>query len=315
MAHGGHHHRHSHGHSHDHSHGQHHAYSQAVLDRIRWAFWLNLVFAVIELLGGIWTNSVAILSDAIHDFGDAFAIGTALYLEKKSQSKSDQNFSYGYRRFSTASALITGLVLIFGAVWILLESIPRLIHPEATRVDGMIGFAIFGVLINGFGMIRMSVGKSLNERVITWHLLEDLLGWIVVLGGAVVMKFFDLPIVDPILGILLSAWVLWNVGKTLKEAMKIFLQATPLGVEIAKIEEFLKTFKSVESCHHTHIWSMDGDTHILTTHLVVSPLLKVEEHQGLKNQIKTQLHEKFKIAEATIEIELSGEGCLDPAHS
>jgi cobalt-zinc-cadmium efflux system protein len=309
-------HKHHHGHNHHHHHGHLHGES---LGRMRLAFWLNFIFAILELFGGLWTNSMAILSDAVHDFGDAMTIGIALFLEKKSHSQSDHSFSYGYRRLSTASAVLTGFVLVAGSIWILVESIPRLLRPEATNVDGMIGFAVLGVLVNGWGALRMSHGKSLNERVITWHLLEDLLGWVLVLVAAIVMKFFELPILDPLLGILLSAWVLWNVGKTLKEGMKIFLQATPGGVEISEVESYIKSLSNVQDCHHTHLWSIDGESHILTTHLVMksSPEKTTEwkTHSELKSKIKRDLKEKFQISEATIEIEIIGDSCFDPAHA
>lgn len=301
-------------HHHGHHHHHHIDFQTASISSIRWAFWLNLSFAVIELFGGIWTNSVAIMSDAVHDFGDALAIGAALYLEKKSHSKSDAQFSYGYRRLSTASAVLTGTVLILGSVWILAESLPRLFHPETPKVDGMLGFAVLGVLVNGFGAYRMSRGKSLNERVITWHLVEDLMGWILVFAGALIMKFWDMPIVDPIMGLMLSAWILWNVVRNLKEGFKIFLQATPVGLEIAEVEKHFKSFTDVSEAHHTHVWSMDGESHILTTHVVLKKQISWDEISKLKTEIKNSLKEKYDILEATIEFEVSGDVCVDPSH-
>lgn len=302
------------GHDHHHGHHHHHDFRNASLSSIRWAFWLNFCFAIIELFGGLWTNSVAIMSDAVHDFGDAMAIGAALYLEKKSHRESNAHFSYGYRRLSTVSAMLTGGVLILGSLWILFESVPRLFHPETPQVDGMLGFAVLGVLVNGYGAYRLSRGLSLNERVITWHLVEDLLGWVLVFIGALVMKFWDLPIVDPILGLMLSAWIFWNVTKNLKEGFKIFLQATPFGLDIAKIEVHLKSFASIAEAHHTHIWSIDGETHILTTHVVLKKQVDWDEISKLKSDIKMSLHEKYQIAEATIEFEVSGDVCVDPSH-
>jgi cobalt-zinc-cadmium efflux system protein len=303
-------------HTHDHGHHHHHVdLRNASLSSIRWAFWLNFCFAIIELAGGIWTNSVAIMSDAVHDFGDALAIGAALYLEKKSHSQSDAGYSYGYRRFSTASAVLTGAVLILGSIWVLVESLPRLLHPEAPKVDGMLAFAVMGVLVNGFGAYRMSRGKSLNERVITWHLVQDLLGWILVFAGALVMKFWDFPIIDPILGLILSVWILWNVTRSLKEGLKIFLQATPRGLDISQVEAHLKDFSLVSEVHHTHVWSMDGESHILTTHVVLKDQIGWGDVGKLKSDIKNSLRKKYHILEATIEFEVSGDVCLDPSHS
>jgi cobalt-zinc-cadmium efflux system protein len=309
----------SHPHSHGHSHGHHHGHSHGgshedVLVRIRFAFWLNFIFAIFEFAGGLWTNSVAILSNATHDLGDALAIGTAYFLEKKSKQKGDNRYSYGYRRLSTISAVFSGVVLICGSLVILAESIPRLLNPVEPKIEGMMAFAVVGILVNGVGIWRMYQGNSLNERVIAWHLFEDLMGWILVFVGAILMKFVNWPILDSVLGIVLSLWVIWNVIRNIREGLRIFLQAAPSDLELQEIEKHISSQPGVRNCHHTHLWTMDGQGHILTTHLVVDASLSWADCLVLKNSLKKQLLEKFQILEATVELEQVGEDCLDPSH-
>lgn len=301
-----HHHSHSHGHHHHHAHG-------ATLGRMKMAFVLNLAFACIELAGGLWTNSVAILSDALHDFGDALAVALAIFLEKFSHKQSDGNFSYGYRRFSTLGALITGVILIVGSIFILIESVPRLLNPQQPHAEGMILLALLGVAVNGFAAYRVSKGGSLNERMLMWHMLEDVVGWVMVLVGAIVMKFYDLPQLDAGMAIVLALWILYNVFRNVREALKVFLMAAPSGIEISAVEAAVRKVSLVADIHHAHLWSLDGENHIFTAHIVLQSGAKIEDMEVVKNQVKKCVKD-FGIIEATIEIEHSGESCVDPLH-
>lgn len=275
---------------------------------------LNLGFACIELVGGLWTNSVAILSDALHDFGDAFAVALAIILEKFSHRKSDGDFSYGYRRFSTLGAVATGIILVLGSVFILIESIPRLFNPQQPYAEGMILLALLGVAVNGFAAYRVSKGESLNERMLMWHMIEDVMGWVVVLIGAVVMKFYHLPQLDAGMAIALSLWILYNVFRNLREALKVFLMASPSHIQVEEIEAKICQIAKVEGVHHGHLWSLDGENHIYTAHVVLSENSTVLDMEQVKEQVK-KLVKDFGIIEATIETEISGSACVDPEHA
>jgi cobalt-zinc-cadmium efflux system protein len=192
---------------HDHSH-EHSG------TRIRWAFFLNLAFTVIEFIGGWLTNSTAIMADAVHDLGDSLSIGLAWYLDTISKKKADKEFSYGYRRFSLLGAMINGSILIVGSLWVLSVAIPRLFAPEMPEATGMVYLAVLGVVVNGYAAFKLSRGKSLNERVLNWHLLEDVLGWLAVLIVAVVLLFVEWPILDPLLSIGFTLFILYNVTKS-----------------------------------------------------------------------------------------------------
>lgn len=306
-------HAHAHAHAHAHSHAHHHHSHGLILGRMKLAFYLNIGFAIIELVGGILTNSVAILSDALHDFGDAIAVVLAILAEKISHRKSDQEFSYGYRRFSTLGAVITGLILLFGSIFILIQAVPRLLVPLQPNTDGMLILALLGVAVNGFAAYEVSKGTSLNERMIMWHLFEDVMGWVLVLLGAIVMKIFDVPQVDAGLAIVLSLWIIYNVIGNLHEAMKVFLMASPNGIALDHIKEKILTLDLVESIHHAHLWSLDGENHILTVHVVLNEGSGIGDMTKVKEKIKSLVRD-FGIIEATIETELVGATCSDPEH-
>jgi cobalt-zinc-cadmium efflux system protein len=298
---------------HEHSH-HHHTYSHIPQDmsssRIGWAFLLNVCFTIIEFIGGWLTNSTAIMADAVHDLGDSLSIGLAWVLNKLSKRHSDATFSYGYHRFSLLGALINGAVLIAGSIWVLTASFPRLLEPQMPNAQGMLGLAILGVLVNGFAAYKLSEGKTINERVLNWHLIEDVLGWLAVLIVAIVLMFVDLPILDPILSICFTLFILFNVLKNLRMAIKLFLQATPNTFLQENISSALSTLDYIEEIHHFHLWSLDGERHVLTAHLVLTQYLNQGELIIMKNKILTRL-KPFNLEHTTLEFEFAGEVCRD----
>lgn len=308
---------HGHGHHHHHHHGScdHGDESKSrTIQRLRLAFILNLVFAAIELVGGIWANSLAVTSDALHDFGDALALGLALYFEKSSHQSSDDKYTYGYRRLSAASALVTGFILLMGSFWILKESVERWNEQQSPQTTAMIGLALLGLGVNGYAAWKVSAGHSLNEKMIRWHLIEDVMGWLIVLIGALFIKLFNWPQVDIVLAVGLSLWVIYNVIRNLRYSLAVFLQAIPHGLDVEAIKKSILTMEGVEDVHHTHLWSLDGTDHILTSHVRVkvgvSTSLAGEIKKNIKNHLKT-----FGIVEATIEFEWSEDSCVDPQHN
>ncbi|WP_370259740.1 cation diffusion facilitator family transporter, partial [Idiomarina sp.] len=210
------------GHHHNHDHSK-----DMPSNRLGWAFVLNFVFTIIEFIGGFLTNSTAILADAVHDLGDSLSLGLAWVLNKLGKKQANQHFTYGYKRLNLAGAFINAVVLIAGSAWVLVEAIPRLWNPQMPIADGMIALAVVGITVNGFAAYKLSEGKTLNERVINWHLLEDVLGWVAVLIVGIVLLFVDWPILDPILSIGFTLFILVNVLRNLWATLKLFIQATP----------------------------------------------------------------------------------------
>jgi len=296
-------------HSHHHNHS-HHGTSDNASKRIGWAFFLNVIFTIIEFIGGWLTNSTAIMADAVHDLGDSLSIGTAWILNKLSDKKANNTFSYGYKRFSLLGALINGLVLIVGSIWILLEAIPRLAAPQMPQAEGMLLLSIFGIAVNGFAAYKLSAGESLNERILNWHLLEDVLGWVAVLIVSIVLLFKPWPILDPILSIAFTLFILFNVARNLKETILLFLQATPNEKQNKAVRNILLSKPEVSKLHHFHIWSLDGEHSVMTVHLVLRDEISVSQMKNLKNQLQAELV-IFKFVHTTIELEFSGEECRD----
>lgn len=267
------------------------------------AFVLNLSFSILEFIGGIFTNSVAIISDAVHDMGDAMSIGLSYFLEKKSKKGPDDNYTYGYARYSVLGATITTVILLVGSLLVILGAIERIINPADINYNGMIIFAIFGVIVNFVAVYFTKEGNSLNQKAVNLHMLEDVFGWILVLVGAVIMKFTDMALIDPILSIGIAIFILFHAISNLKEILDLFLEKTPNNISISSIKECILNIEDVKDVHHIHVWSLDGNNNYATMHVKVN-----KDYLTVKHNIKEQL-KSFGITHVTIELENEVEMC------
>ena len=288
--------------------GNHHDHHHHSSDNIKVAFFLNFAFTILEIIGGLYVNSIAIISDAIHDLGDTISLGTSWYLEEKSHQKSNKKFSFGYKRFSLLGALINSVILIIGSLYVINEAVGRILEPEHTDAKGMIFFAIIGVLVNGYAAWKLSGGKTMNEKVASWHLLEDVLGWVAVLVVAIILNFKDIHYLDPALSLFITIYILWNVIKRLKETLFIFLQGVPKDINVNQIESQILDLKFVSSMHHTHVWSLEGEHHVFTTHIKLDNVSSFSEYKNIKKKTKDIL-KKYHFKHYTIELELNDETC------
>lgn len=286
------------GHDHDHRSSK----------NLKLAFFLNAAFTVFELIGGFYVNSVAIISDAVHDLGDTLSLGSSWYLQNKSLQGRNNKFSFGYKRFSLLGALINSLVLIGGSIYVITEAISRLVEPEYSNARGMLIFAIVGVIVNGFAAWKLSKGSSMNEKVVSWHLVEDVLGWVAVLIVAIVLHFYNTPYLDPALSLLITLFILYNVFKRLKETLHIFLQGVPKEIDLEEIEVKLQAIPHVASLHHMHVWSLEGTDHVFTTHIKLKNIKRFQELLDVKRAVKDVL-QKYQFDHYTIETELDEETC------
>ena len=279
------------------------------------AFILNFAFSVFELIGGIFTGSVAILSDALHDIGDATSIGASFFLEKKSKKQPDEKYTYGYARYSVIGSVITTVILLFGSAVVIYNAISRIIEPKEINYNGMIVFAVIGVIVNLLAAMFTREGGSLNQKAVNLHMLEDVLGWIVVLIGAIVMRFTDFYIIDPIMSICVALFIFVNAIKNMKEILDIFLEKLPKGIELEEIKHHICEIEGVSDVHHIHIWTLDGQSNYATMHIVA----KGETHE-IKHLVRNELKE-HGISHVTLEIEEEGEHCheehchVEAAHS
>ena len=262
------------------------------------AFILNISFSIFEFFGGIFTNSVAILSDSIHDLGDALSIGISYFLERKSKKKADKKYTYGYVRYSVLGGVITTTILLIGSVLVIINATQRLIEPVDVNYNGMIIFAIVGVVVNFLAAFVTREGDSINQKSVNLHMLEDVLGWVVVLVGAIIMNFTDIKIIDPIMSIGVAIFILISSLKNLKKVLDLFLEKTPSDIDIDELKEHLLKIKDVEDIHHIHIWSIDGFNNYATMHIVT----KSNDIKFVKKEIREELAE-HNICHAILETE------------
>lgn len=302
-----HHHR---AHGHGHHHAPAHAHGARESDRIGFAFWLNFVFTIIEIIGGVLTNSVAILSDAIHDLGDTLAIGFGWIASKLSQRHPNDAYTYGYRRLSLLSALAIGATLVVGSTIILLNAVPRLWQPQAPHTEGMFWLALLGIAVNGAAALRLHGGRTQNEKMLSWHLLEDVLGWVAVLIASIAIHYTGWNIIDPLLSIAFTLFILANVVRNLRDTLRLFLQKSPDAGLMSTVRSALLALDGIHTLHHVHLWSLDGEHHVLTAHIVLAKNLDAEAQLELKRQIHRAL-DPYHLAHTTIEFEFPNEICRD----
>ncbi len=274
------------------------------------AFATNLSFGILEFVGGIFAGSLAILADAVHDLGDSLTLALAWYLERLSVRAGDGKFTYGYRRFSLLSSIISAIVIIGGSLVVLVLTLQRFQEPREPNEPAMMVFALIGIVANGFAALRLSSGKTQNERILVWHLLEDLLGWGVVLIGSIVIYFTGWSWVDPAMAVGISLFIIWNVMKQLRYSLFLFLQGSPHDFDQTKFQKEVEDLQGVVDLHECHVWSLDGVNNILSCHITTTPLLSSSEILALKEQIRkiVATYGQFHI---TIEVEEQGHPCSD----
>jgi len=273
------------------------------MSRILIAFLLNLFFAGVEFAGGLLTGSTAILSDALHDMGDALSIGISWFMERKSKKKPDDRYTYGYGRYEVLGGFITTSVLLLGSVGVIIGAVKKLLSPTVIHYDGMILFAVIGLAVNLAAAWVTRDSASVNQKAVNLHMLEDVLGWAVVLAGAVVMRFTNLWFLDPLLSVGVAVFIFIHAIRNLKDIGDVFLEKIPEEMSMEKVKKSLETLDGVLDVHHIHLWSLDGRNICATMHIVAngdSHLIKDAVRQTLK---------KMGIFHTTLELEAETEHC------
>ncbi len=272
-------------------------------NKILLAFLLNLFFSIFEFFGGIISGSVAIASDALHDLGDALSIGISYFLEKLSHKKPNSRYTYGYIRYSLLGSVLQSGILLLGSVIIIIRAAKRIAAPEAINYNEMLIFAVVGLIINLIAAFVTAGKGSLNQRAAHLHMLEDTLGWATVLVGAVIMRFTDFWLLDPVLSIALAVFIGINAARALIEVINIFLLKMPNGICPEEIKEHLMEIEGVKDIHHLHINSLDGSRHAATLHVII---------EGDASKIKAEIREELaehSVIHAVIETEGPDESC------
>ena len=274
--------------------------------KILTAFILNLAFSIFEFVGGFLTGSIAVASDAVHDLGDCVSIGLSAFFERKASKAPNEKYTYGYIRFSVLGGLITSAVLFFGSLWVGAAAVLRIFSPQPVDHSGMLLFAAVGFSVNLAAAFFTKDGESINQRAVNLHMLEDVLGWAVLLAGAVVIRFTGLYIIDPILSLCVAIFILINAAKSLKDVLYLFLERVPQGINVSEIEDSVCALSGVISVHHIHIRSLDGVRHYATMHVKING-----EGAKIKAEIKEKL-KKYGICHSVLELEGEDENCSEP---
>ena len=277
----------------------HHHHKKAG-ENLAFVFFMNLTFNIIVIVGGLATNSMAILADCIHDMADTISIAIAWILEHVSQRDSNDNYSYGYQRFSILGAVITSVFVIILAFVILSEAIPRLFAPEGVDAGGMLLIAIVGIIFKSISVYRLHGGETFNEKAILFHQLGDVFEWVAILVLSAVLIFWKgAPYLDPFVSIGIALWLIFNLGRNLYKAIEVLLQKTPDYFDVEEFKGKILSIDGVNAIDDFHIWSLDGIDSVMT--------LKVNVDFGKDvGEIKREIYEisnQYHVVDTTIELD------------
>ena len=280
-----------------------HLHSDTTGKNILSAFFINLTFTVISLIGGWLTNSIAIISDSIHDLGCTLSIALAWIFERIASHKPTAKFSFGYRRFTLLGAFINAFILLCGSSIVVYESIVRIASPEEVNAKGMLWFAILAIVFKGLAVWRTWKGTSVNQRMVSLHLLGDCLGWVVVLLVSIVMIFVKIPLLDPILSVCISIYIFYNVVRSLIIAFRIVLEGVPTAIDYTTLKNEITALTGIDTLHELHVWSMDNEVHVAEVTLSTTHT-SIYEVENLKESVR-ELLTRYNIKRSVIEVGIS----------
>ena len=265
------------------------------------AFFLNLTYAIVEFIAGGVFGSSAVLADSVHDLGDAIAIGISAFLETISNREEDNQYTLGYKRFSLLGALVTAIILMTGSVLVILENVTKILNPQPVNDEGILWLGIIAITINVLASLVVGKGKTKNESILSLHFLEDTLGWLAVILMAIVLRFTNWYILDPLLSLVISFFILSKALPRFWSTLKIFLDAVPEGLDIEQVKNGLERLDNVASLNQLNLWTMDGLEKNAIVHLCLEDWEQMTE---TKNQVR-QLLEERGVQNITIEVDTS----------
>lgn len=266
---------------------------------VRLAFFLNLSFAIVEFIAGGVFGSSAVLADSVHDLGDAIAIGISAFLESISNREEDSHYTLGYKRFSLLGAMVTAVILMTGSGMVILENVSKLFHPQPVNDEGLLWLGIIAISVNVLASLVIRKGQTKNESILSLHFLEDTLGWVAVILMAIVLRFTDWYILDPLLSLAISFFILSKAIPRFWSTLKIFLDAVPEGVDIKQVKNDLEQLDNVASVNQLNLWTMDG----LEKNAIVHVCLEHVKHMEVcKESIRDLLKERG-FQNVTIEVD------------
>ena len=265
------------------------------------AFLLNFSFAIIAFIFGLLFNSSAVLADAVHDTGDALAIGLSTLFEKISTKKEDREYTLGYKRYSLLGALLTSVILLIGSTLVIVENVPKLFAPEKVNYDGMLVLGIVAIAVNTAASRVVSHGHSHNESILSLHFLEDILGWLAVVGVSIILRFTDWYFLDPLLSLIIAGFILSKALPKFWENIQIFLDHVPSDVDLSQLYQEIAVLENVRAITQLNVWTTDGLEKYAMLHICLeNPNLLAETQAVLRQKLLA-----YGIAKVTIQTDES----------
>lgn len=301
-----------HHHGHSHEHGHHHHHHSGNKQALFWSFILIATFMVVEVIGGIVTNSLALLSDAGHMLSDAAALGLSFYAIKLGTRKATISKTFGYKRFEIIAAALNGLTLILIAGYIFFEAYHRFQNPPEVSSLGMLSISVIGLLVNivaAFILMRGDKDENLNVRSAFLHVIGDMLGSVGAIIAALFIYFFSWGIADPIASVIVAFLIMVSGWRVTKDSFHILMEGAPTNIEAQEIKKALQTIHSVKDVHDLHVWSITSGMPMLTCHITIAGAVR---HDSVLKEAQSLLHDKFGIDHCTIQVEEASNGCASP---
>lgn len=284
--------------------GHDHGTSEITYERpLWWALGLTTTFLIAEVVGGVLTNSLALISDAAHMMTDVIALAISLIAVRLSRKPADAKRTYGYARMEAIGALINGGLLFVVAGYVLWEAIGRFRQPPEVASLGMMAIATLGLVVNLVSMrlLKAGSGSSLNIKGAYLEVWSDMLGSVGVLMGALVIQFTGWTMADPIIAVLIGLWVLPRTWVLLRAAGHILMEGVPVGVEMDAVRKALSGFTGVSGVHDLHVWVLASKQPVMTAHVVVADA--AIDLDALRRQMAEKLEHDFGIHHATLQLE------------
>ncbi|MDT8393093.1 MAG: cation diffusion facilitator family transporter [Bacteroidales bacterium] len=268
---------------------------------------LNILITVAEIIGGILTNSLALLSDAVHNLSDTLAIFLAWVAQKISARDSNERKTFGYKRVEILAAFFNALVLIGVSGFLIYEAIIRFKEPEPVKGLLMFIFATAGLIFNLLAvlLLKKHSGSSLNIRSAYLHLLGDTLSSVAVVIGGILIYFFEIYWIDPLITIMISLYIIKETWDVFRHSADILMQAAPRGVEINKIITDLENINGISNIHHVHIWGMSEKDFHFECHADLQSDIPVSKTALIKNDMERLLYEKYGVSHLTVQFEFN----------
>lgn len=297
------HHGHGH-HTHDHHHHAHHVRGRKLL----WVTLLNFSITIVQIIGGVLSNSLSLISDAIHNLGDSSAIFIAFLAGKHAEKQPDERKTFGYKRIEILAALFNAVVLIAICIYLVFEAYQRFMTPEPIKGKVMLIVAIFGLLANLISAVVLHKDKShnLNVRAAYLHLLGDTLSSVAVIAGGIAIWIWELYWLDPFITVLVGIYIIRHTWSIVRQTVNILMQATPDGIDVNTVKRRVEELPEVENMHHLHIWRMDDDHVHLEAHVNIRTDCVLSAVQPVRKRIERMLFESFGINHVTLQIEYKG---------